>query len=253
MKRISCKNCHTSFVGKFCNNCGQNANVGSLTMHDIVHETWHAMTHTDSGILKLLKDLLMRPKSVYLNYFSGQRKTYFSPVTFFLITAAILLILGVKVFDYEDYRLKTFNEFGRYALMVTKFKTLLLLPIEVLATWSLFHKQYNLAKHIVFWLYLNGFLFAIKIVLIPIYFPFIAHKSFIDDAIQIIQSLVMLIHLILVFRNKKWFNMILILLLANFIFVCNYILTAYLLFENNLFVQTRTSNLFELIIKAYQP
>lgn len=133
-----CKNCHYSFVGKFCSNCGQKAGVGELTLHDVVHETWHSITHTDSGILRLLKDLLLRPKSVYLNYFSGQRKTFFSPVTFFIITAAILLLLGVKVFDYEDYKLKTFNEFGRYALMVTKFKTVLLLPIEVFITWLLF-------------------------------------------------------------------------------------------------------------------
>lgn len=253
MKRHTCKNCQTSFVGNFCNQCGQKASVGELTLHDVLHETWHGITHTDSGILRLLKDLFLRPKSVYLNFFSGQRKKYFSPVTFFLIMAAILLILGVKVFDYEDYRLKTFNEFGRYALMVTKFKTLLLLPIEVMITWALFHKQYNLAKHIVFWLYLNGFLFAIKIAIIPFYFPLIAYKGTIDNTIQLVQALVLLVHMSLVFRNKKWVNLVLIVFAANFIFVCNFILTAYLLFENNLFVQTRTSNLFELIIKAYQP
>ena len=73
----NCKNCNNSFVGKFCNNCGQKASVGELTLKDILHETWHSITHTDNGILRLLKDLFFHPKSVYLNYFAGQRKKYF--------------------------------------------------------------------------------------------------------------------------------------------------------------------------------
>ncbi len=146
----NCKNCNHFFVGKFCGQCGQKASVGELKLKDVLHETWHSVTHTDSGILRLTKDLIFRPQSVYLNYFAGQRKKYFSPVTFFLITVGILLLLGVKIFDYEDYKFKTFNEFGRYALLETKFKTILLLPFEVLLTWLFFHKRYNLAKNIVF-------------------------------------------------------------------------------------------------------
>ena len=249
----NCKNCNNSFVGKFCNQCGQKASVHELQLHDIVHETWHSITHTDSGILRLTKDLFFRPKSVYLNYFSGQRKKYFSPVTFFLITVGILLFLGVKVFDFEDYKFKTFNEFGRYALLETKFKTIILLPFEILITWLLFRKQYNLAKNIVFWLYLNGFLFAIKVILTPLYFAFIQHKSFLDVSIQIVQYLIMFMHLILVFGKRKWTNIILLLLVTNIIFISENLLTGYLLFDDAIFKQTGTKNLFELILKSYQP
>jgi Protein of unknown function (DUF3667) len=248
----NCKNCNNSFVGKFCNQCGQKASVNELRLHDLLHETWHSITHTDNGILRLIKDLFFRPKTVYLNYFSGQRKKYFSPVTFFLLSVAILLFLGLKVFDYEDYKFKTLNEFGRYALLETKFKTILLLPFEILMTWILFFKRYNLAKNIVFWLYLNGFLFTIKIILTPLYFPFIYHKSFFDISIQLIQFIIMAVHLILVFGNKKWINIILLLLITNIVFVCNDVLTNYLLFEDQMFKQTGTKNIFELILKAYQ-
>ncbi|MCX2575380.1 DUF3667 domain-containing protein [Pedobacter sandarakinus] len=248
---ITCKNCTTVFEGKFCNQCGQKASVSELTLHDVLHESWHAITHTDHGILKLVKDLFLRPKSVYLNYFAGQRKTYFSPVTFFLIMAAILLFLGVKIFDYEDYTTKEFNEFGRYALIETKFKTLLMLPFEILVTWVLFRRRYNLAKNIVFWLYLNGFLFTIQILLTPLYFAFISHKNTIDTFARLVQYLVLLTHLILVFANRKWINIILLLLVSNLIIIANHLLTGYLLFGNDMYQQSGATNFFELIIKAY--
>lgn len=250
--KIYCKNCNNSYDGNFCNECGQKASVAELTLYDMFHESWLAITNTDNGILRLVKDLFIRPKSVYLNYFSGQRKKYFSPVTFFLITVGILLFLGIKVFDFEDYKFKTFNEFGRYTLLVTKFKTLLLLPFEILLTWLLFRKQFNLAKNIVFWLYLNGFLFTIKIILTPLYFPFIAEKSFLDESIQILQYLILLLHLILLFGNRKWINIATSFFIVNLILISDYVVTCYLLFENKLFTQTGTKNIFELILKAYQ-
>lgn len=247
----TCKNCNTLFEGKFCNQCGQKASVKELNLHDVVHEAWHGITHTDNGILRLVKDLFLHPKSVYLNYFAGQRKKYFSPVTFFLISAGILLFLGVKIFDYEDYKIKEFNEFGRNALLETKFKTLLLLPFEIFLTWALFRKRYNLAKNIVFWLYLNGFLFTIKIVLTPLYFAFIANKNAIDLLVNVAQYVVLLTHLILVFGNRKWINIALLFVVLNLVLIADNLLTGYLLFGNDIFRQSGTSNILELILKVY--
>lgn len=247
----TCKNCNSIFNGKFCNQCGQKASVNELNLHDVVHETWHGITHTDNGILRLIKDLFLRPKSVYINYFAGQRKKYFSPVTFFLISAGILLFLGIKIFDYEDYKIKEFNEFGRYALLETKFKTLLLLPFEIFITWILFQKKYNLAKNIVFWLYLNGLLFTIKIILTPVYFAFIANKYEIDLLVSIIQYAVSLTHLILVFGNKKWINIIMLFVVSNLVVIANHLLTGYLLFGNDIYKQSGTTDILELILKAY--
>lgn len=247
----NCKNCHHSFTGQYCNNCGQQANVHELTFKDVLLETWHSVTNTDSGFLRLIKDLFLRPKSVYLNYFAGQRKKYFSPVTFFFVTVGLLLFLGIQVFDYEDFKFATQNEFGRFALLETKFKSLLLLPLEILLTWLLFHKQYNLAKNIVFWLFLNGFLFTIKILLTPIYILFISSKSSIDTYVQIIQYIVLFIHLFLIFGKKKWGNIIILFILTNMIFISDYLLTGYLLFEEAIFKQTGAKNIWELILKAY--
>ena len=84
-----CKNCEASFEGKFCSNCSQTADIHRVTLKHFFHELFHAMTHTDKGILLLAKALLTRPGHVAREYLDGKRKKYFNPLSFLVITAAI--------------------------------------------------------------------------------------------------------------------------------------------------------------------
>jgi Protein of unknown function (DUF3667) len=245
-----CKNCDTKHNDKFCKNCGQKAAVGELTLHDVYHETWHAITHTDSGLLKLIKDLFIRPKMVYLSYFSGQRKKYFSPVTFFLIMAGILIFVGTKIFDYEDYRINMKNEMGRYAFYDTKIRTLMLLPFEILCTWALSFRQYNLAKNIVFWLYLNGLAFALQIAFTPVYFLFISHKSIIDSIVAMLTYCLFLWHLIGLFGDKKVSKILLLVLFNHFLIMLNYVIAVYRLFGDQMLKATDSKSYFDLILHS---
>lgn len=76
---IECKNCGTAFEGKFCPNCSQKAATHRLTLGHFIHETTHALTHTDKGILLLIKELFVRPGIVAREYVEGKRKKYFNP------------------------------------------------------------------------------------------------------------------------------------------------------------------------------
>ena len=257
MHPILCKNCEHTFEGKFCSNCGQKSNVGELKMHDFLHELWHSVTHTDSGILKLIKDLFTHPKRVYFGYFSGKRKTYFSPVTFFLITATILLLIGNKIYDYEDYvRLADnpngYNEMGRYVFDMTKFKTLILLPFQVVLIWLFYHKRFNLAKIIVFFLYFHGLIFVIQIIISPIYFLFILHKELLDSIVAVITFILLFWHLNLVFGMKNWKTYLLNFILLNVFHIINYLVIFYLLYGEALFEQTKTKNIFGFILELYK-
>ncbi len=252
-----CNNCRKNFTGKYCNYCGQKASVGELTMGGLVHEAWHSITHTDKGILRLVKDLLFRPKKVYLGYFSGQRKTYFSPVTFFLISAAILLFIGVKIFDFEDYVHRAnnpngFNEMGRYDFMLTKFRALLLLPVQILLTTLFFYRQYNLARQIVFWLYLNGLLFTVQILLSPFSFTFIWQHDAVKSVVAIITSIITLWHLLLVFGRRKWYNVVFCILLLNLFYIAQQFLSWHMLFGSEMLQKAGCKNIFQFIGKMYQ-
>jgi Protein of unknown function (DUF3667) len=251
-----CKNCGHQYTGKYCPNCGQKAAVGDLTLHDLFHELWHSLTHTDSGIIRLLKELYTKPKNVYLNYFSGQRKKYFSPVTFFLLSAGILLFIGIKVFDYEDYLHRVdnpngFNEMGRYNFLETKFKALVLLPLQIILTSLLFFKQYNLAKNIVFWLFLNGLLFTTQIIFSVFSFAFISHRDIIENIVSFVQLLLIFWHLVIVFGNRKWYNILLCIIITNCILLAQSIISWYLLFGNDFLQRTGSKNMLEFLGKFY--
>ena len=252
-----CNNCKTPFERNFCSNCGQKSSVGELKMHDLFHELWHSITHTDKGILKLIKDLFAHPKKVYFGYFSGKRKTYFSPVTFFLITATVLLLIGNKIYDYEDYvRLANnpngYNEMGRYVFDMTKFKTLILLPFHVLILWSFYHKRFNLAKIIVFFLYFHGLIFVLQILVSPIYFILILHKDLLDNIVSIITLIVLYWHLNLVFGIKNYKTYLINFIILNMFYIINNLVICYLLYGGELFEQTKTNTIFGFIIELYK-
>jgi hypothetical protein len=95
-----CKNCATSFEGKFCPNCSQKADTHRLTLGHFAHETTHAVTHTDKGILLLIKVMFTRPGVVAREYMEGKRKRYFNPITFLLIMMAIQ-VFAVRQTDFN--------------------------------------------------------------------------------------------------------------------------------------------------------
>ncbi len=253
---MACKNCNATINDKFCSNCGQKSSVGELNLQDLFHELWHSFTHTDKGILKLVKDLFLNPKQVYLGYFSGQRKTYFSPVTFFLISATLLILIGEKIFDYEDYvhRITSpngYNEFGRYAFATTKFNTLITLPFTITLTWLIYRKQFNLAKNIVFWLYFHGLLFTFQIIISPLCFAFIFQKEIIDTIFVFVSYGFIFWHLLAVFTSKRIIDYIIVFLVVNFFHIINNLITGYNLFEEKVFEITKTKNIMELILYFY--
>jgi hypothetical protein len=218
MSEHTCHNCQHTFSGKYCNNCGQDAHTGRLDMHSLLHEAWHAFTHTDKGVLLLIKDLAVQPGRTYTDYFSGARKKYFNPIIFFLISFGVLLLINKWVFDFEDYRYHTLNEFGRYYEQAAKSEALIMLPVQVLLTWLFFFRRYNLAQVIVFWLYCIGFINVVAIVLSPFRFAFVHHHNKVEHIIQWIQYIIIAIHLFAVFArgtvNKLLCLLLLIILLV---------------------------------------
>ncbi|WP_374951812.1 DUF3667 domain-containing protein [Mucilaginibacter sp.] len=229
-----CSNCDTFLTGKHCHECGQKAGVHRLTLHELFHEVWHVFTHTDKGILRLIKDLFLHPTSVYQGYFNGQRKKYFSPVLFFLVTAGILAYLYPHVFDYEDKVTNMHNEFGRAMYHMVKYRALMLLPVEALLLWAVFYKRFNLAEVTVFMLFCIGFTYTVRIFVIPFYFLFITHKSFIDNALIIITYLIIMWHGSLVLAKSRPGYIVAVIVMVNIFYLMDGFLQLYLLFDNKM-------------------
>ncbi len=86
-----CKNCETLLPAEwhFCAQCGQKAATPRLSLHEIGHETLHALLHVDRSALSLIKSLAVRPGRVALDYVSGRRKRYYGPFAFLVICVAL--------------------------------------------------------------------------------------------------------------------------------------------------------------------
>ena len=105
MQGTSCQNCgYTIEPGAvFCSRCGQKTNLHRFTMPHLSHEIMHAVTHTDKGIFFLMRELTLRPGEVLYNYLSRhQRKKYFSPFTFLLLMAGLLLLSNSTFKPYQS-------------------------------------------------------------------------------------------------------------------------------------------------------
>ena len=100
---VTCKNCETIFEGNFCPNCSQKAGTHRFSVKHIVHEAFHAFTHTDKGIFFLIKEMLKRPGKVALEYNGGRRKKYFNPFTFLLIMIALNIFFTQKANFYGSF------------------------------------------------------------------------------------------------------------------------------------------------------
>ncbi len=60
-----------------------------MTLHEIGHDTLHALLHVDRSALSLIRALALRPGGVALDYVSGRRKRYYGPFAFLIVTVAV--------------------------------------------------------------------------------------------------------------------------------------------------------------------
>ncbi len=107
-----CKNCGKPANDAFCSHCGQRTSTGRITYYFIIQEIFHFFTHMEKGFLFTSIQMILHPGVTVCNYLEGKRKTYQSPVSYFLIwiTIFILTLLGIEklfggkvVIDYQEY------------------------------------------------------------------------------------------------------------------------------------------------------
>lgn len=95
-QEITCKACGHHFTGKYCNNCGEKV----YTEHDrkvshFFEEGFHFITHFEGKFFTTVKSLLTRPGKLSEDYCGGIRKSYFKPLSLFLLLVVVYLLFPV--------------------------------------------------------------------------------------------------------------------------------------------------------------
>jgi hypothetical protein len=152
----------------FCPSCGQKGDIHRISIGHVLHEGFHSITHADKGFLLLLKGLLTKPGFIARDYLEGKRKKYFNPVSFLVISTALLYYIGTAS-GYMDLLIGGGSQSGRarnaewaetFEIARTSGKWLTLLfiaPLSAFLSWIFFiGKKFNYAEHFI----LHAFILA---------------------------------------------------------------------------------------------
>jgi Protein of unknown function (DUF3667) len=169
----TCLDCGASLARgqHYCARCGQRADVGRLTVHQIAHDFVHALTHVDRSVLALLRDLALRPGHVARSYAAGARRRYFGPFAFLLIAVGVCS-LAIVVTGFTQ--VQSSAPHNRVALFFSAHPNLLFLlqvPLLALACRAIFFRSgCNYAEYLVLAAYTTGMRTVfVTLVVVPVW------------------------------------------------------------------------------------
>ena len=84
-----CLNCHDHYTGNFCPRCGQVATTNRFSMKVAAENFADAYGMGERGMFRTMRDLLLRPGYLILDYLRGMRVSYFAPFKMFFLLFAI--------------------------------------------------------------------------------------------------------------------------------------------------------------------
>jgi hypothetical protein len=162
-----CKNCGSRSEFSFCPVCGQRISVNKVTFRETFEELADSVFSVNAPLLNTIRELAVSPGVLLRNYLKGQRKKYYKPVSFFLLTTVVYLIVrsligfdpfrnsmivveegsadGTVLTDAKNYFLLNINNF----LFIFVFTLAIFLKL-------FFYRKYSLAEFLAISFYLIG-------------------------------------------------------------------------------------------------
>lgn len=214
MENIICKNCSTTFKGKFCPNCGEKV----LTNNDFKLKTFllqglDIFTHLDSKFSKTLISLVKKPGELTLNNWEGKRIAFAKPIQLFFVLNALFYLLNsstvnfnifntplknqLKFFSYSDYakvetdkilaeKNYTFNEyqekFNEKSDKLSKTLIFIMIPIQALMLWLFFYKRKPYyVQHLIFATHYFSFVIIYCLLMIAITLLFVLFQQLVPS------------------------------------------------------------------------
>ncbi len=163
----SCKNCGTSTELYYCPACGQRTSVYKVTFKETFDDLADALFTVNAPLIITFKLLIINPGKLFTSYLEGQRRRYYKPVAFFLLTTLVYLLIrsliGINVFENSNIVVQDSAETGE---LLTKGREFMLLNINNLlfffvftlafVTKLFFYRRKTLAEYLAVSFYLVG-------------------------------------------------------------------------------------------------
>lgn len=232
-KNNKCKNCGSEIQGSYCESCGQRTSVSKVTFKETFLDLIDTLFTINAPLLTTLKMLIVNPGKLFTEYLSGKRKTYYRPVTFFILMTLIYLVVRSLI---------NFDPFGSTILSVddpsvdqlaTEARNYMLLHIDKLLfafVFSLglimklfFYKKNSLAEFLAISFFLLG-----MYTLLTIFNMF--YIQYIDKTFQAMHILLMLLYFVYAMVSFFKKNKILVILKSVFAYVIAFFFYGFLAF-----------------------
>ena len=84
-----CLNCHDHYTGNYCPRCGQSANTDRFSMKVAAENFAEAYGMGERGMFRTMRDLILRPGYLILDYLRGMRISYYAPFKMFFLLFAL--------------------------------------------------------------------------------------------------------------------------------------------------------------------
>lgn len=223
---VTCKNCANVFTGKYCNQCGQSANVKRFSFGYFLKESFFSSLDIENGFFTTLWVLLVRPGRAIREYLEGRRVSLYVPAKFLVLFGAIATFLAVRyqLFTQGEYSASLpglsayLQSFFNYAEENTTVINLISIPAFALSTFLVFRRKgYNYTEHLI----LNIYITAMQLVMLIVFFPLLEfapslHREIIlcYTAITILYNAWAYIRFFEIRKPKQLLQLLLVLLLA---------------------------------------
>lgn len=177
---ITCKNCHQTFKGHYCNNCGQPAATHKINLHFVWHDIQHGFFHFDSGVIYTAKQLFTRPGHSIREFIEGKRVKHFKPISLVIVLVttylALIHLLHIDLFPKTEQSSipnshSNIVQIKEWLSTHFAWLTLLSIPLHTIGTAICFRKQgYNFIEYFVLNTYKASQKLYIAILFIPIHY-----------------------------------------------------------------------------------
>ncbi|MBT8284566.1 MAG: DUF3667 domain-containing protein [Flavobacteriaceae bacterium] len=155
------------FQGNFCPRCGQRSGIHKVTFKETFQDLANNLFSINAPLLITIRDLILRPGVLLRSYLGGKRRTYYRPVSFFiLMTVLYIVIRSVIGFDPFRNSMIVVEEGGPDPTLLTEARNYMLMNINnflfvfvftlALFLKLFFYKRYSLAEYIAISFYLLG-------------------------------------------------------------------------------------------------
>ena len=112
-----CLNCHDHYTGNYCPRCGRSATTDRYSMRTAVVSFADAYGMGERGMFRTMRDLILRPGYLILDYLRGMRASYFAPFKMFFLLFALsvfvthgLNIKGQTLYDDSESSVQELQE-----------------------------------------------------------------------------------------------------------------------------------------------